>query len=286
MLWQVKSNQAIDLTTHGVIMGIVNVTPDSFSDGGRHATVDSAVAHGIAQWHAGAAILDVGGQSTRPGAADVPESVELARVLPVIAGLRAALPAAWISIDTMKAEVARQALAAGADIINDITGLTGDPLMIKVAAAAACGVVVMHMQGSPRTMQAAPTYTDVVAEVTTYLRDRLDALAAAGIPPDRIAFDPGIGFGKTVGHNLELMRALTRLAPPGRPLLVGVSRKSFIGAVLGSTGIQEREWPTVALTSLARERGARIIRVHDVAPNHQALRMTEAILAHADHPEC
>ena len=279
MLWQVNPTTTIDLTRTGMIMGIVNVTPDSFSDGGRHATTTAAVDHGIAHWQAGAAILDIGGESTRPGAAEVPVAEELNRVLPVIAGLRAALPAALISIDTMKAEVARQALAAGADIINDVTGLTGDPLMPEVAATAACGVVVMHMQGKPRTMQLAPDYTDVVAEVTAYLHQRLHALESTGIPAARVVFDPGIGFGKSLAHNLALMRSLDQLAPHGRPLLVGVSRKSFIGAILGSSEISDRDWPTVALTSLARERGARVIRVHDVAPNHQALRMTEAILA-------
>lgn len=279
MHWHVNPTTTLDLTRTGMIMGIVNVTPDSFSDGGRHASATAAIAHGIAQWQAGAAILDIGGESTRPGAADVPVAEELSRVLPVITGLRAALPSALLSIDTMKAEVASQALAAGADIINDVTGLTGDPLMPEVAAAAACGVVIMHMQGNPRTMQLAPEYRDVVAEVTAYLHQRMHALEAAGIPAIRMAFDPGIGFGKTPGHNLALLRALDSLAPHGRPLLVGLSRKSFIGSVLGSPVMADRDWPTVALTSLARERGARVVRVHDVAPNHQALRMTEAILA-------
>jgi dihydropteroate synthase len=257
-------------------MGVLNVTPDSFSDGGRFADPAAAVACGLAMAAEGAAILDVGGESTRPGAEPVPADVESARVLPVIRGLRAR----WdglISIDTAKAAVAAAALEAGADIVNDVTGLRGDPAMAAVCRAARCGVVVMHMQGEPRTMQQAPFYQDVAAEVAAFLLARRDALVAAGLEADRLCYDPGIGFGKTVAHNLELLRALGRLAPPGRPLLLGVSRKSFLGRVLGTGDLAAREWPTVALTAWAREAGARVFRVHEVRPNVEALRMAEEV---------
>jgi len=178
----------------------------------------------------------------------------------------------------MKAAVAAAALEAGADIVNDVSGLTADPEMAAVCAESGCGVVVMHMQGDPRTMQVSPSYDDVVAEVRTFFTDRLAALAAAGFDPETICFDPGIGFGKTVAHNLALLRALPELGIGGRPVLLGVSRKSFIGRVLGSTDLEDRSWPTVAITAWAREAGVMIHRVHEVLPNAQALRMTEAIL--------
>lgn len=270
----------MDLRERAVMMGIVNVTPDSFSDGGRFPDANAAVAHGMAQWESGAEILDVGGESTRPGAAEVAAEEEMDRVLPVLAGLRQAVPDAILSIDTMKAEVAAAALAAGASIINDVTGFT-HPAMIEVAARSSCGLVVMHMQGTPRTMQSAPRYDDVVAEVRAFLSARLDALVSAGIARERVVLDPGIGFGKSLEHNLALLRSLDQLSPPDRPLLLGVSRKSFIGAVLGNAELSNRHWATVALTCLARERGARILRVHDVTANAQALRMTEAILGQA-----
>ncbi len=280
MIWQVSPETRFDLTHRAVIMGIVNVTPDSFSDGGRFPDVEAAVAYGVAQWQAGAEILDIGGESTRPGAAAVGPQEEMDRVLPVISALRQAVPDARISIDTMKAEVAAAALTAGAVIINDVTGFT-HPAMVEVAARSTCGLVVMHMQGTPRTMQSAPHYDDVVAEVREFLAEQLATLERAAIPRDRVVLDPGIGFGKSLEHNLALLRHLDQLSPRDRPLLLGVSRKSFIGAVLGSTDLADRHWPTVALTSLARERGARILRVHDVAANTQALRMTEAILGPA-----
>lgn len=275
MRWQTRRT-TLDLTCRGAVMGVLNVTPDSFSDGGGWLDPATAVEHGLVLAAEGAAIVDVGGESTRPGALPVPVDAELERVVPVVRGLRAR----WdglISIDTRKAAVAAAALAAGADIVNDITGLCGDPAMVEVCRDARCGVVVMHMQGEPQTMQQAPSYRDVVAEVAAFLLARRDALVAAGLAPARLCFDPGIGFGKTVGHNRELLRALGRIAPPGRPLLLGVSRKSFLGKLLGTDELAAREWPTVALTAWAREAGARVFRVHAVGPNLAALRMAEAI---------
>lgn len=267
-----------DLSREGLVMGVLNVTPDSFSDGGAHDSIEEAVAHGIQMSEAGAAIIDVGGESTRPGAPPVPLDTELERTIPVVAGLRAAGVAAAISIDTMKAEVARQALAAGADVVNDVTALRHDPEMAGVVAASGAGVVLMHMQGEPRTMQLAPAYDDVVADVREFLRQRLAACASFGISTESVALDPGIGFGKTVHHNMALLNHLDSLQIAGRPLLVGVSRKSFLGRLLGSESIAEREWPTVALTAYTRRLGARIFRVHDPLPNLHALRMTEALL--------
>ena len=260
-----------------LVMGIVNVTPDSFSDGGRHADVEAAVAHGLALVADGADLLDVGGESTRPYSTPVDAEEEWRRVGEVVHRLarEAGVP---VSIDTSKAVVAAQAIAAGAEIINDVTGLEGDPNMVRVAVESGAAVCAMHMQGTPQTMQAAPHYDDVVAEVRAYFHQRLEALAALGIAPQRIVFDPGIGFGKTDEHNLALLRHLDQLAPAGRPLLLGVSRKSFIGRVLGADGLAGRSAATVALTSHARALGVRILRVHEAAPNLHALRITEAIL--------
>lgn len=276
MTWRIGS-RTLDLSSRGLIMGIVNVTPDSFSDGGRFADPGRAVEHALAMVADGADILDIGGESTRPGAEPVGEAEELRRVLPVIRALRSQSQV-LISIDTMKASVARAALDAGADIINDVTGLRGDAAMVRLAAERDCGLVAMHMIGDPQTMQNEPHYGDVVAEVRTYLEDRLRVLSSTGIAPERIVLDPGLCFGKTLEHNLSLLRHLPELVIENRPLLVGVSRKSMIGKVLHSTDMADRYWPTIALTSHAREHGARIIRVHDVKPNAQALRMTEAIL--------
>lgn len=279
MTWRIGS-RTLDLTQSGLIMGIVNVTPDSFSDGGRFADPGRAVEHALAMVADGADILDIGGESTRPGAEPVDEAEELRRVLPVIRALRSQSQV-LISIDTMKASVARAALDAGADIINDVTGLRGDAAMVRLAAERDCGLVAMHMIGDPQTMQTAPHYDDVVAEVRSYLEERLRILSTAGIAPERIALDPGFGFGKTLEHNLSLLRHLPQLAIGDRPLLIGVSRKSMIGKVLHSTDMADRHWPTIALTAYAREHGARILRVHDVKPNAQALRMIEAILGGA-----
>ena len=276
LVWRIRDTDH-DLSRRGMIMGIVNVTPDSFSDGGRFLDTGRAVEHALRLVEEGADILDIGGESTRPGAEPVDEDEELRRVLPVIRALRSATRT-LISIDTMKASVARAALDAGADIINDVTGLRGDPAMSRVAAACNAGLVIMHMIGTPQTMQLQPQYDDVVAEVRTYFDERLQLLARLGIAPERVALDPGFGFGKTLEHNLTLVRALPRLAESGRPLLVGISRKSMIARLLEDDRLDSRDWPTVALTSHMREHGARLFRVHDVKPNAHALRMTEAIL--------
>jgi dihydropteroate synthase len=275
MLWSLPRS-SLDLSHRGLVMGIVNVTPDSFSDGGQYFDAARAVAHGLQMLAEGAAILDIGGESTRPGAVPVDEAEELRRVLPVIAGLRAAAPEALLSVDTFKPAVAKAAVAAGADVINDISGFR-DPAMIEVAARCNAGLVMMHMQGEPRTMQVRPGYTDVVAEVQSFFTERLAALAAAGVASDRVVLDPGIGFGKALEHNLTLLRSLREVAVQSRPVLVGVSRKSMIGQVLGSSAMEDRLWPTVALTAYAREHGAQIVRVHEVRANAEAMRMVEAI---------
>jgi len=277
--WRFGSHD-LDLTDRGLIMGIVNVTPDSFSDGGRYLDTGRAVEHALALIAEGADILDIGGESTRPGAEPVEEAEELRRVLPVIRAVRSQTQT-LISIDTMKAAVARAALDAGADIINDVTGLRGDAAMLRVAAASSAGIVVMHMTGTPQTMQANPHYDDVVTEVRSWFESRLQLLEKEGVAPERVVLDPGFGFGKTLEHNLALMRELPQLSVSGRPLLVGVSRKSMIAKVLQSEAMEDRFWPTIALSAYAREHGARIVRVHDVKPNREALRMMEAILAGA-----
>lgn len=277
MIWTCR-DKTFDLTKRGEIMGILNVTPDSFSDGGQFVDVDQAVAHGIAMLDDGAGIIDIGGESTRPGADDVSESDELARVVPVIEGITGQRADAVISIDTSKSEVARQSIAAGAVIINDVTGLKGDSEMLSVAAELNAGVVIMHMKGTPRTMQSEPHYDDVVAEVREFFQAQLKSAQAAGISDSAIVFDPGIGFGKTIDHNVGLLRDLKTLTVAERPILLGVSRKSFIGKLIDSEEVADRNWPTVALTSYAREQGIRLHRVHEVKPNSEALRMTEAIL--------
>ncbi|MEO0018254.1 MAG: dihydropteroate synthase [Verrucomicrobiota bacterium] len=267
----------LDLSRHGQVMGILNVTPDSFSDGGHHATLAAAMAHARQLIAEGAALIDIGGESTRPGAAAVPAELELARTLPIITALRTE----WdglISIDTTKAAVAHAALTAGADIVNDVSGLRHDPEMPAVCAASGCGVVVMHMLGEPQTMQTAPHYHDVTREVREFFLERLATLTAAGIAAEALCFDPGIGFGKTQNHNLQLLREIACLPVAGRPLLLGISRKSFIGRVLGSADPAAREAPTVALTAYARGQGVMLHRVHAVRPNLDALRMTEAVL--------
>ncbi len=275
MLWQTRT-QTFDLARRGVVMGVLNVTPDSFSDGGRWLDVDAAVAHGAEMFSQGAQIVDVGGESTRPGAEPVAESEELRRVLPVIERLAAL--GAVVSIDTMKANVARAACAAGASVINDVGGLRDETMLFAVKETGA-GVVIMHMKGEPLTMQTAPRYENVTREVQDSFCTAMKRCLRCGVPAEKIIFDPGIGFGKTVEHNIELLRRLPELHVGERPLLIGVSRKSFIGKVLGSDALEDRAWPTVALTSYCRERGARVFRVHDVKPNVEALRMTEAIVA-------
>ena len=258
------------------VMGIVNVTPDSFSDGGRLATVEAAVAHGLRLAAQGADILDIGGESTRPGAEPVAPDEEIGRVVPVIAGLRARW-AGPISVDTMKPEVARAAVAAGATIWNDVTAL-GGPDSATVAAELGCEVVLMHMQGAPRTMQADPRYDDVVAEVTDWLTARAATAMAAGVARARIWLDPGIGFGKTAAHNLALTAGLERLVASGFPVLYGASRKRVIQAVDASaveTG--DRLGGSLALALEAARRGAAILRVHDVRETVQALAVQAAV---------
>jgi dihydropteroate synthase len=275
MIWKTR-RKSMDLTRRGRIMGILNVTPDSFSDGGCHVEGGRALARARQMISEGADIIDVGGESTRPGALPVSADLEIERTAGVIHGIRASWDG-WISIDTTKAEVASAALAAGADIVNDVSGLLADPAMAGVCAEAGCAVVVMHMQGNPRTMQQAPHYDDVVAEVAGFFRERHQSLLDSGIAPESLCYDPGIGFGKTLEHNLQLLRNLPELAIDGRPLMLGVSRKSFIGRALGCDGIESREWPTVALTARTRCQRVMIHRVHQVKPNVQALRMIEAI---------
>ncbi|MES2833426.1 MAG: dihydropteroate synthase [Pseudomonadota bacterium] len=260
-------------------MGIVNVTPDSFSDGGRLTTVEMAVAHGLRLVGEGADILDVGGESTRPGAEPVPVRDEIARVVPVIAGLRAAW-AGPISIDTMKPEVARAAVVAGATMWNDVTALTHAPESLEAAAELGCDVVLMHMRGEPSTMQADPRYDDVAAEVVDWLEARADAAMAAGVAPERIWLDPGIGFGKTAAHNLILTARLDRLTATGFPVLYGASRKRTIQAIDPSAeNTGDRLGGSLALALAAARNGASIIRVHDVRETVQALKVQSALLA-------
>ena len=276
MNWTTRRG-TMDLTRDARVMGILNVTPDSFSDGGAHCGMGMALEHARRMIREGAELIDVGGESTRPGAEAVAVEVEIARTVPVIRALRDE----WdglISIDTSKASVAREAIHAGADIVNDVSGLLADPAMAEVCAAAGVGVVVMHMQGCPQTMQESPAYTDVVAEVRAFFEERLDTLTAAGIMAGALCFDPGIGFGKSLEHNLALLRSLDKISISDRPILLGVSRKSFIARVLGTQDLESREWPTVAMTASAREKGVMLHRVHSVRPNVEALRMVEAIL--------
>jgi dihydropteroate synthase len=266
------------------VMGIVNVTPDSFSDGGRFLDPDAAVAHGIELAEQGADVLDVGGESTRPGAAPVPADEELRRVVPVVERLTATTTVP-LSIDTTKAAVAQAALDAGATVVNDVSAGRLDPDILGVTAAAGAGYVVMHMQGEPRTMQADPRYDDVVAQVGDFLTDRIEIARAAGVAEGALAADPGIGFGKTVEHNLRLLAGLPSLAERvGVPVLVGTSRKTFVAKVLARAGaasgdlpVDQREEGTLATVVWAVERGASIVRVHDVLPAVRAVRFVDAL---------
>ena len=280
MIWQ-TARGAIDLGSHGALMGILNVTPDSFSDGGEYFSRESAVEHAIRMCEEGAAIIDVGGESTRPGSSPVSAGEERRRVLPVIEGLLARLPACLISVDTSKAEVARAAMEAGAAIINDVTALAGDPGMRRVAAATRAGVVLMHMRGTPLLMQQNPFYENVVKEVHNSLNESMMLAVKSGVDARCIALDPGIGFGKGLEHNLALLRHLPELRIDDRPLVLGVSRKSFLSRIAPATSMPERLWPTVALTGLLRSLGAQVLRVHDVRENLMALRAVEAVLGSA-----
>jgi dihydropteroate synthase len=259
-----------------LVMGIINVTPDSFSDGGRFVEVDAAVAHGHQMAADGASLLDIGGESTRPGAEPVSESEELCRVIPVIERLKleTELP---LSIDTQKPAVARKAIAAGAVIINDIAANRENDAMWRLATETGAGYIAMHMQGTPQTMQAKPCYDDVTAEVEAFFIDRLERLAVAGVAPEQVALDPGIGFGKTSAHNLELLANLGRFTKLARPLVLGASRKSFLGALSGSA-VDDRLPGSLACACHAVAAGVRIIRTHDVCETVQAIKTTEAII--------
>jgi len=265
----------IDCARRTAIMAVLNVTPDSFYDGGRRADAIQAVADGIAMADCGADIIDIGGESTRPGAAEVSEAEELSRILPVIRELRKEIPLP-ISVDTYKSTVARAALDAGADIVNDISALRFDPAMAALVAREKVPVILMHMQGTPRTMQANPQYSDVVREVRDFLAAQLYEAMDAGVSADAIIIDPGIGFGKTVEHNLQLLRGLSVLAALGPPLMVGVSRKTFLGKILNLEPDQRLEGSLAAAVAAALA-GANLLRVHDVGETSRALRVADAL---------
>ena len=275
-IWKI-GKRVFDVSRHGLIMGVLNVTPDSFSDGGEFLTTDKAIERGLQMAAEGAHIIDIGGESTHPGSQSVTVAEELRRVIPVIENLHRKLDVP-ISIDTSKADVARAAIEAGASVVNDVTGGQGDEQMLPLVAESKAAFILMHMQGTPRTMQVQPRYTDVVAEISEFFRQQYARAIGLNIDPMAIAFDPGIGFGKTLEHNLELLAQLERLRTHDRALVVGVSRKSFLGKLIGSPEISDRLVPGLALTSLLRARGADVFRVHDVKENVYALRVTEAIL--------
>ena len=259
-----------------LVMGVLNVTPDSFSDGGRFATVDAAVAQAEAMAAAGADMIDVGGESTRPGSLPVAPEEQVARVVPVIRRI-ANLPVT-ISIDTTRAAVADAALDAGAAVVNDISGGRDDAALLPLVARRGVSVILMHMQGTPLTMQDAPVYSDVVAETIAFLRERVAAAQAAGVELTKILLDPGIGFGKTQAHNLELLRRQREFLALGRPVVIGTSRKGFIGRITGEAEPARRLFGTAASVALAVANGAAIVRVHDVGPMVQVVRMTRAII--------
>jgi dihydropteroate synthase len=274
--WKI-AGRVVDLSRQGLIMAVLNVTPDSFSDGGKFFTVEKAVEQGLRMAADGAQIIDVGGESTRPGAQSVAVEEELRRVIPVVEALRAKIDV-FLSIDTSKAQVAHAAIRAGASIVNDVTGGRGDKEMMPLVAESKVALIIMHMQGDPQTMQIEPQYSDVVSDVADFFRQQYGRALDCGIDPMAIAFDPGIGFGKTLEHNLELLAQLVRIRVHERPLVVGVSRKSFLAKLTGSSEMNDRLAPAVALTSLLRTLGADVFRVHDVKANANALRVTEAIL--------
>jgi dihydropteroate synthase len=278
-IWKIGT-RVFDVSRHGLIIGVLNVTPDSFSDGGEFFTANKAIERGLQLAAEGAHIIDVGGESTHPGSQPVTVQEELRRVIPVIEDLHRKLDVP-ISIDTSKAEVARSAIEAGASIVNDVTGGRGDDQMLPLVAETKSAFILMHMQGTPRTMQIQPRYTDVVAEISEFFRQQYALAIGLNIDPMAIAFDPGVGFGKTLEHNLELLAQLERLRAHDRPLVVGVSRKSFLGKLIGSPEISDRLVPGLALSALLRTRGADVFRVHDVKENVYALRVSEAILQRA-----
>jgi dihydropteroate synthase len=270
-------DKLLDLSGRTGIMGILNITPDSFSDGGLYADPERALAHARDMVTAGADIVDIGGESTRPGALPLSEEEELRRILPVIERLSAELDAP-ISVDTYKSSVARRALEAGASIVNDISGLRFSPDMAKVVADFGAAVVIMHIKGTPRDMQQNPVYADVVGEVLSCLEEGIELAERAGIDREQVLIDPGIGFGKTLEHNLEILNRLDEFRSPGRPIVLGTSRKKFIGTILGINVPDQRVDGTAATVALAVERGASVVRVHDVARMAQVARMTDAIV--------
>jgi len=275
MFWRTK-NRAFDLSASPLVMGIVNVTVDSFSDGGKCIDPANAVAHALRLEAEGADIIDIGGESTRPGAEPVSAQLEMERILPVIRELAKHARCA-ISVDASKPEVARAALDAGAEIVNDVGGLR-DPAMADLIATTGAGVVIMHMRGDPLTMQNAPQYEDVTAEIREFFRQSFARAITCGMKAEQIAFDPGIGFGKTAAHNLTLIKQTPALRVEDRPLLLGASRKAFLAKLTGADDIPARLAPTLAVTALARAFGVNIFRVHDVIENVRALKITEAIL--------
>ena len=274
--WAIRG-RVLMLGPRTLVMGVVNATPDSFSDGGRTLSPQAAVEHGLRLVAEGADLLDVGGESTRPGSAPVPAAQELERVLPVIRALARACDVP-ISVDTTKAEVAVAAIDAGARIVNDVSGLRGDPELARRIAASGAGLIVTHMQGTPATMQAAPAYADLIAEVLAGLAASLGAAGAAGIAPERVVVDPGIGFGKSVRHNLTLLAHAGDFCALGRPVLIGASRKSFLGSVTGRA-VGDRLAGSIAAAAIAIGAGAAIVRVHDVAPTLDAARLVDAVRA-------
>src|SRR5262249_8955443 len=278
-IWRI-GERVFDVSRQGLVIGVLNVTPDSFTDGGKFFSLNKAIVRGLEMAAEGAHIIDVGGESTRPGSEPVAAEEELRRVIPVIEKVRAEIDLP-LSIGTSKAQVARAAMEAGASIVNDVTGGRGDERMLPLIAETRSAFIIMHMQGTPCTMQIRPQYKDVVEEISDFFRQQYARAIGLNIDPMAIAFDPGIGFGKTLEHNLELLAQLERLRAHDRPLVVGVSRKSFLGKLIGSPEIRDRLVPGLALTALLRGRGADVLRVHDVKENIYALRVTEAILQRA-----
>ena len=261
-----------------VVVGILNVTPDSFSDGGNFLDPDAAAEHAVAMLDEGAEILDVGGESTRPGSEPVSQEEEIRRVVPVLERILASRPEAVVSVDTYRAGTATAALEAGARLINDVTALRGDPRMATVVKEAACPVILMHMQGEPKTMQEEPHYEDVLREVRDFLGERAEYAVAVGVRPENVIVDPGIGFGKNLEHNLALLRNLDAVVDLGFPVLIGASRKTFIGRITGAQEARERVFGTVATTVLAYQQGVTFFRVHDVRANREALAVAESVL--------
>jgi dihydropteroate synthase len=278
-IWRI-GDRRFDVSQHALIMGVLNVTPDSFSDGGEFFTPHRAIERGVVMAAEGAHIIDVGGESTRPGSEPVAADEELRRVIPVIEKLRQKIDLP-ISIDTSKAEVARAAIEAGASIVNDITGGREDERMLPLIADTKSALIIMHMQGTPRTMQIQPRYADVISEISEFFRQQYARALGLNIDPMATAFDPGIGFGKTLEHNLKVLAQLERLRVNDRPLVVGVSRKSFLQKLIGSPQIADRLVAGVALTSILRAGGGDVFRVHDVKENVYALRVAEEVLQRA-----